>query len=305
MYVFYDTVQRFNEGKKMQISENMKGIIAICLAMFSFMTVNSISKDVIGKYDLFQVIFFRCSFALIPISFLIKNAGGSKILSTNHLKNHIAISIIGVIALFGLFGCLARLPLADATTITFSETIILTALSAVILKEKVEINRWIAVLVGFIGVLIMMRPTGDVFNVGALFGIAFAIGDSAYMLHARFMSTKEHSLTTVFYFTLFISLICGFFLPFVWIDPNVGDLIDLMILGIGGGIGQVFITYAYKHASPSTLAPMIYTALLWATFYGYVFWDEVPDKILLLGATLIVGSGLYIILHSTRKKAAF
>ncbi len=280
---------------------SMIGILYMLAAMMIFSCVNAVAKEIIADYSIFQILFFRSFFALIPMAFLMMREGGLKIMKTDQITRFVGLGVIGVIALGGLFESLARMPLAEAVSIHFSETFILTALSAWILKEKVGMQSWLAILVGFIGVLMIFRPSGDIINIGALYGLTFAVGDSIYMLNARILTRNHSSTAVVMYFGIMVSVITGCLLPWFWITPDLEGFIRLVILGLGGGIGLYWVTQAYCHAPASTVAPMIYSALIWNMILGYIFWGDTPDMAFLAGATLIVGSGLYIIYRETRQ----
>ncbi len=264
-------------------------------AMLVYSVINAFIKDTTERYPLIQIVFFRNFFALVPGVLLLLKARDLRAMHTQHLPRLIICSVVGAIGFTCIFAALRLLPLADATTIIFSETLFLTALSALYLREKVGIHSWLAVIIGFIGVIVIARPTGDVFNIGILFGVTFALADAFFMVNARIMTRTDNSAAIVVYFSLFISIITGAILPFVWETPTWYDALILILLGIGGGVGQICITQAYRFASAATVAPMIYSSLLWGILFGFIFWGEIPDAALWLGSSLIVGSGLYIV----------
>jgi drug/metabolite transporter (DMT)-like permease len=278
------------------------GILYMLAAMLIFSCANAVGKKILPDYSMVQILFFRNFFALIPMGYLMMREGGVKIMKTDQLPRLVMLGIVGTLALAGLFGSLARMPLAEAVSIHFSETFILTALSAWFLKEKVGPQAWAAIATGFIGVLIIFRPTGEILNVGALYGLAFALGDSIYMLNARILTRTHSSTAVVMYFGLMVSIITGCMLPFYWTTPDMEGLVRLILLGLGGGIGLYWVTQAYRHAPASTVAPMIYSALIWNMLLGYFFWGDIPDAVFFAGASLIVGSGLYIIYRETRQQ---
>ena len=165
------------------------------------------------------------------------------------------------------------------------------------LKEKVDIPGWLAVAIGFLGVIVMAQPTADSINIGVLYALLFTVGDPICLINIRFLTHSDHPVTVAFYFGAVISLITGAALPFVWQTPDWQELMILVLLGIGGGVGQLFLTQAYQYAKAVTIAPMIYSGLLWSVLFGYVFWGEVPDFKVILGGALIIGSGLYVTLR--------
>lgn len=277
------------------MNTKIMGIGYILAAMLIFSSINAVAKDVILNYSMIQVIFFRSLFSLIPMAYLMHREGGLSIMKTDQLPRFAMIGIIGTCALAGLFASIAHMPLAEAVSIHFSEIFILTAMSAVILREKVGFHAWLAICAGFLGVLIVFRPTGDFINMGAVYGLAFAVGDAIYMLNARILTRTHSSTAVVIYFGLMVSLVTGLMLPWFWVTPDLEGFLRLILLGLGGGVGLYWVTQAYKYAPASVVAPMIYSALLWNMILGYVFWNDVPDSTLLLGAFLIVSSGLFII----------
>ncbi|MBP6986574.1 MAG: DMT family transporter [Alphaproteobacteria bacterium] len=278
------------------------GVVYMLMAMLIFSCANALIKDVVANYSMVQIIFFRSFFSLLPMLYLMHLEGGLKIMKTDQHPRFIALGLMGMGAFAGLFGSISHLPLAEAVSIHFSEIFILTAMSAWFLKEKVSLCIWVAIAVGFCGVLIVYRPTGDFLNIGAVYGLIFAIGDSIYMLNARIL-TRNHSATAVvIYFGLVISCLSGLLLPWFWITPDGESLARMILLGLGGGIGLYCVTQAYKHAPARVVAPMIYSALIWNMILGYLFWQDTPDNNLIMGALLIVSSGLYIIYAETREK---
>lgn len=279
---------------RMNITNNIKGILFMLTAMLVFSCANANAKDILPEYSIFQILFFRNFFALIPLSILLMSQGGVSLMKTRQLPHFFGMGLLGVLALACLFKSLALMPLSDAVCIHFSETFIMTAISAWILKEKVGLNSWLAVAVGFLGVLIVFRPTGDILNIGAIFGIVFAIADALYMLNVRKLTNNHSPIAVVLYFEITLSVISGCTLPWFWITPEAEHLVKLVLLGVGGGIGIYMVTLAYHYARTSVVAPMIYSALLWNTLLGYLLFDEVPDTVFFIGAPLILLSGLYI-----------
>ncbi|MBL0942605.1 MAG: DMT family transporter [Alphaproteobacteria bacterium] len=284
-----------------QINTSRYGICYMLSAMLILVSVNCLAKDVVSHYPLLQIVFFRCFFSLIPCGVLLFKADGLKELHTQHPLRHLIGGVIGTLALICLFLSLKLMPLADAVTIHFSETFFLTVLSSVLLREHAGPHGWISIIIGFLGILIIVRPSGVVTPLGVLAGILFALGDAIFMINSRVLTRTDSSVRIVIYFTLIASLLTACFLPWVWIQPTLLDGIVLITLGIGGGIGQLCIIQAYRYAPAAIVAPMIYSALLWSVLFGYIFWDEVPDGMFFLGSSLVVLSGLYIIYQENRK----
>ncbi|MGB0935441.1 MAG: DMT family transporter [Alphaproteobacteria bacterium] len=274
---------------------NFLGIGYVIAAIFVFSTVNVIAKGAMADYSIIQVIFFRNVFAIIPAGLMLMREGGLKAMKTPQLPRHIIVGLSGVVALYCLFASLRDMPLAEAVTIHYSASFILTIMSAWILSEFIGIHRWSAIIIGFIGVVIMFRPTGDFFNAGALYALGFAIGDAFFMLNARILTRTDNSSAVVMYYVLICTVISGAMLPWTWTTPTLVDGLKLAILGLGAGFGQFFMAQGYKNAPARTVAPFIYSGLLWSIAYGYFIFGDVPDMNLLIGAGLIVTGGLYVI----------
>ncbi len=269
------------------------GLMTLSTLLFSLVNVGV--KDVTATYPISMVVFFRFFFALLPCLFLIKGDVGFFI---RHPKRFplILIAALGTfLGLWALFLALHLLPLADATALTFSSTFFVTILSVPILKEHVGIHRWLAVVLGFGGVLIMANPTGDIFQVGALFAIGFALASALMQITARLLTKTAKSGEIVFYISYYATLMSLLVLPFAWVTPTAGDLVKLILMGVGGGIGQLFLTHAHRFAPAVVISPVFYTMLIWSSLFGYLIWDEKPASSIWLGSGIIILAGLYII----------
>jgi len=278
-----------------------KGIFYILFAMWIFASVNAVSKEVVNHYPIIQIIFFRNIGALIPALCFVWYKGGWKSLATSQLSHFISMGIIGLVGYFGLFMSLKLLPLSNAVTLHFSETLFITLLAPFFVQEKVSWRRYFAVFIGFLGVILMMRPTaGQLVNVGALYALLFALCDTFVMLSTRLLTRHNPSSSIAFYYAGMVSLSTCFFLPFFWQTPIGWDWARLFLIGIGGGLGQICVIQAYRYARASVVAPLLFTALLWSALYGFLLWDEIPDPMSLWGTALIISSGLYIIWREQR-----
>jgi drug/metabolite transporter (DMT)-like permease len=285
-------------------SKTLLGIFYMGLAMFAFTSVNALYKACDRIYPPTQVVFFRHFFSLIPYLLMLRGLGGVSLLKTTNLTVHAVRGGIAVISLACLFQGLVMLPFADAMVLSFTSTLFLTSLSQPVLGEKVDVWCWVAVALGFLGSIVMANPTGKVFNWGVAFILMTAFFDAWLMLNSRALAKTDSNVAIVFYFSLAASILSGATLPFFWITPTVKDFIFLAIVGMGGGIAQYFLTIAYRYARAATLAPIIYTSLIWSMVYGSFFFGEELSARLWIGAFLIVGAGLFIIFQENRKRNA-
>jgi drug/metabolite transporter (DMT)-like permease len=214
---------------------------------------------------------------------------------------HMLRGAVGMGSMTCFFWSFALLPLADATAIQFAMPIILTALSVPILKEKVGPWRWAAVVVGFIGILVIAAPTGETNLFGSAVAFMAAVCTSITMMIVRRLGRTEHALTIVFYFSVIGTIISGCLLPWFWTPPTLTSFVYLILCGLTGGAGQVFLTKAYAEAPAAYVSPFNYTSIIFATFFGWAIWGNVPEKHVLIGAAIVISSGLFILYRETVK----
>lgn len=279
------------------------GIVLMLVSVFIFSILNLLVKLAAEHYPLAQVTFFRNLLALVPVGIAVAMSGGLPSLRTAHPLGHLWRSVIGLSAMSLMFWSFHLLPLGTAIAFNFTSPLFLTALAVPLLGERVGLFRWAAVGVGFSGTLIMLRPTGDVLEIGTLVALAAALCQSLAMVTIRQLSRTEPPTTIVFYFTLITTLLCALAQPFVWVTPQGWDWLLLAGCGLTGGAAQLFMTRAYALAPAAVVAPFNYAALLFALLFGWMFWNEIPDLWTLVGAAVVAASGLYILHRETVRRA--
>jgi drug/metabolite transporter (DMT)-like permease len=253
-----------------------------------------------------QMVFFRSACAIPPVLLIYALRGElMSALYTSRPFGQLGRGMMSVGGMFSNFASLTRLPLADATAITFASPLITVALAAVILKEKVRVFRWTAVAIGFVGVIVMLIPHLDVGHyaaigtatatAGAAFALFSAFCNAGTVIQTRRLTQSETTSSIVFYFSLVTALAGALTLPFAWYTPTLSELLKLMSLGLLGGVAHIFLTESYRHAPASVIAPFDYTALLWALLLGYWFFGELPSALVYLGAAIVAGAGLFVI----------
>lgn len=244
----------------------------------------------------FEIIFFRNLFAFVPLGLYIARTTGFSVLKTQRPFGHLVRATVGLTGMVCGFSAVQYLPLTEATALQFTSPLFMTALSALLLSEKVGRHRWAAVFVGFIGVLIMARPVPGEMNVpGVTLGILSALGAAGAMVAIRQISDTEKGPTIVFYFTLGGVVLGAVGSMFHWVTPDPMTLALLIVAGLIGGVGQLFLTEALRQAPIGVIAPFDYTQLIWATGLGLVIWGELPHPLTLVGAVIVAGSGVYIL----------
>jgi drug/metabolite transporter (DMT)-like permease len=270
------------------------------LSVFLFSCMDALIKWVAADYPIGQIVFFRNLFAFIPVLLYLPRAGGLAVLRSRRPGGHIVRGVFGVAAMGCVFTAFALMPLAEAVALMLSGPIFLTALSVPLLGERVGIRRWSAVGVGFVGVLVMTRPGAGVFQPAALLAIGGAALYALAMISVRRLGSSEPAPTIVFYFTLFATCISLLSLPVQWVTPGAADFALLAAVGLIGGIAQLAMTQAFRLAPVALIAPFEYGSLVFAVLFGYAIWDELPDTYVLVGAAVVVSSGLYILHRETK-----
>jgi len=283
--------------------EVRRGIAYMIVSVFVFAVANAIAKWLVAEYPVSEVVFFRCLFALVPCGLLVATHGGLAALRTRRLKDHALRSGSQFLSMVAIFTAFRMMPLADAVAIQFASPLFLTVLSIFLLGERVGLHRWSAVLVGFAGVLVMVRPGPGLLESGALFALANAVISASVTIAMRRMSLTESSTTLVAYQGLFTALLGACLLPFGWVTPHGWVAFALLAsAGVLSGIGQYCWTQAFRFAPAAVAAPFSYMAMIWALGFGFVLWGEVPTVGLLAGGVVVAGSGLYILYRETVRR---
>ena len=283
------------------VDRPLAGIALMITGIASFAVMDAIVKWLTADYPVPQVIALRSWFGLPFLLWLAMREGGLPALRTRRPLVHSGRFLLVLLLSLGFFYALSKMKLADAIAIAFAAPIIITALSVPLLRESVGLRRWIAIVVGFAGVLIILRPGSGVFEWAALAALGSAVVYALLMITTRAYKSTESSASLMLYPQLGISL-CGLLMvAFFWVTPSAADLGLFALAGFFGSIGVLCLTHAFRLAPAAAIAPFEYTALLWATLLGYLLWDELPDGVPLLGASIVIASGLYIIYREARK----
>ena len=292
----------------------LKSISALSFTFMSATVKYAGAGGVSIKPPLGELIFFRSLFALMPVMIWLAYARPlSAAFATKNLKGHIRRGLIGSVGMFFGFSALIHLPLPDATALSYTAPLLVVVLAGFLLGETIRIYRWTAVFVGFIGVMIMLLPhlsigSNTAYSDGAWKGVAFALVGavcSAFaMVEVRRLTNTEHTGAIVVYFSLTTTLLSlitfglGSIYPeYAWVWPSARDFGVLALIGIFGGIGQILLTHCYRFADASIIAPFDYTSMVWALLLGWLMFDQVPDRLVFIGAGIVMASGIFVILR--------
>ena len=262
--------------------------------------------DVIVKwsvdYPVGQVLFFRGFFGIIFYFFIIPRERLHDFYKTKRPGLHSLRCIAGLIAIIAIFIALRKLPLATVVSISFAAPIFTTIFSIFLLSEKVGIYRWLAVLVGFIGILIITEPGISNLNIYYIFPIIFCLGLSYVAITLRQLSTTEPVWLISLFFSIAITFLSFLTLPFGWVMPSFNHFLILSLVGIFGGVSNLWLSQSYKYSEVSLVTPLKYLTLVFAIIFGYFIWDEIPTIKTLIGALLVIISTLIIFRREIYKK---
>lgn len=274
----------------------IEGIALLVLSVGLFSIMDAAVKWLGASYSTFQIVFFRSLFAFLPLTVVIWQVGGLRqaLVVRDRLGQGLRC-LFGLGAMLLFFYSYAEMRLADAVAIGFAAPIFVTALSMPLLGEPVGWRRWVACLVGFAGVVVMLKPGAGTFEPVALVALLATLCYALAILWVRKLSKSESNVSIIIYFTLTTTLISALALPFVWVTPSLPDLGLLIAVGIVGGTAQIIMTQAFRLAEVSILMPFDYTAMVWAAGLGWLVWGEVPGLNIWTGFALVLASGLYIV----------
>jgi drug/metabolite transporter (DMT)-like permease len=275
------------------------GVVLMTFAAFVWVLHDAVSKWLMQDYSIYQVLLLRTVFSLFPILFVVRREGGYIRLRNSRVWICLFRGCLAV-ACFTLFlAALPLMPLTDIFAIVMSAPLLIYALSSLILKESVGLRRWVAVSIGFIAVLVMVRPEGDVFSPGALYVVGSVVAYSFAMILTRVLGSTETSGAMTFYSSLVFLTVGLIAAPFTWIQPTPIGWALMAATGLLAGAAQYCMTEAFRIAPPSVVAPFEYTSLFWAMLFGYFVWGDVPSGLVLAGSAVVVVSGIYV-LHDER-----
>lgn len=273
----------------------LRGILLVLSAVFMFSSMDTIAKYLLRTYPLPPLIWARYVVQMVFMLVLLAPRMGWGLVRTSHPWLQILRGVLLVISSVFFYLSLTFLPMAEAAAITFVGPVLITALSGPMLGERITPRQWVAVGLGFVGVLIIIRPGGGLLTPTAIFPLCSALAFSFYQIITRKIVGREHALTTLFYTALVGTAVTSLGLPFAWHTPTLGQVPLILAIGLLGGFGHFLLIRAVTQASPSALAPFIYVQLIWSTVLAFIAFGEFPNSGSLLGMLVIVSAGLLAI----------
>ncbi len=278
-------------------SRPLVGIAYFSAAIFLTATVDAISKYLTLEMHAFQVVwgYFVGIFLFVLCYVAVTRMPSRDIFLTRRLPLQVLRAALLVFTITTLFTGLAFIPLAEATTITFLAPLIIAALSAPILGERVGIHRWCAVIIGMSGVLIVIRPGGDVVQWAVLLPLAAAFGFATFQIATRLLASTEPTFVTLFYTSVGGALMSSVIVLFIWQPLNLRQVAILLGIGALGAGAHLSFIRAFEFAQASFLAPFNYVKLVWVTALGYLMFGDIPAQHVVVGSAVIIASGLYVL----------
>ena len=273
----------------------LRGIGLMMAAVFMFSAMDTLAKFMLQSYPMSALMWVRYMVHVIVMAALLWPRMGLQLLRTSRPGLQILRGLLLVGSTVFFYFALRYLPLAEAAAISFVGPVLTALLSGPMLGDKVTSRQWFAVVLGFIGVLIIMRPGGGVLSLPAVFPLATAILFSVYQIITRKLAGREHPYTMLFYTAIVGAGVSSFAVPFHWMTPTLLQLFLMICIGFLGGFGHLLLIKAMEKTSPSTLAPFVYSQLVWSTLLAFLVFGDFPETITLVGMFVVVAGGLLAI----------
>jgi drug/metabolite transporter (DMT)-like permease len=273
-------------------------------ATIVFAASSAASKWLVARYPIGEVLFTRTAVALLTCALFILPYTGLAVFRTHRLRHHVMRSVSQGFSQTFLLIAFSLMPLAGAIAINFSAPLFATLVSALLLKEAVGAVRWAALLLGFVGVLIVTNPGTDTFQIGALFALANAVLYGSVTAAVRGMTATESAETLTLYQLVLLTAFFTLLLPLGWISPTPIDAAWIVFNGVANAVGQYWWTRALHLAPASAISPFYYLSLIWASILGFAIWGEVPTISLGIGSAVVVASGLFLLWRESNARRA-
>jgi drug/metabolite transporter (DMT)-like permease len=283
-------------------AHHLRGIVYIMVAVSFFALLDTTAKYLAKFYPVAGIVWARYFFQALLMLLLLGPRMGLDLIRTKRPGLQIARGTVLVGASVTFFTALALMPLAEGSAITFTAPLLLLAMSGPLLRERVDGPAWVAVWLGFSGVLLIIRPGSGIFTWVALLPLVTALCNAFYQVLTRKLSGVDHTLTTLFYGGLVGATIMSAAMPFYWVTPHsLFHALLYVMLGVLAGIGHFVLIKAFDHAPAPTIAPFIYAQVVAVLVMGYLVFDAFPDGWSLAGMAIIVASGIFIATRQARR----
>ncbi len=280
----------------------LSGVVIMCLGGAGFGINDAIAKVLADRYSPMQILCMRNVLAL-PVAFMLAlGMQGRSSLRSRRPGVHLVRGVFWILATFLFVTSIKHVGLAKSTALLLASPLLIVAVSAVFLGARAGFKTWAVVISGLLGALIIVRPGFEEFDPLALLALLAALMAAFLMLSARWVDETESFWTLMLYLTASSALVSAMAVPFFWVPLQFQDLWLFAGVAAFGTAGMVLMTQAFRMAPATVIAPLDYTALLWATLFGWLFWNEIPDLITYIGAAIIAVSGIMSAMQATEGK---
>lgn len=281
------------------LAPNLRGAVLMLLSSLGFTVMAVLIRNVATSIDPLQMAFFRCTIGWLAILPFVAHVGLGTVRS-NVLRLHLSRAALGTIAMFCAYYAIAHMPLADFTALSFTRPLFATVMAVIVLHEVVRWRRWTATIVGFLGVLVMVRPGVAEVNPATFVALGESVSLALLIVIVKLMPRAEKTLTMLFWFGAFSIPITAVPAFLVWEWPTAIEWLWLTVMALSGVVSQWLFILAFRTGEASFVAPIDYVRLIFVTITGYVMFAEIPTVWTLLGAAIIVGATFYIMRRETK-----
>ncbi|PLX75693.1 MAG: EamA/RhaT family transporter [Azoarcus sp.] len=282
-----------------------RSVLLLLGALLLFVLLDSTAKHLAQTYPVPMLVWSRYSVHFLLMVIFLAPSMRLRLISTTRPTRQVARALCLLGTTFFGMAALSRMPLAETTAIVFAAPLIVTLLARPLLGEQIGVMRWVAVIVGFVGVLLIARPGSGLVAEGIALALGGAMSYALYQILTRQLTPTENPVTMLFYTALIGTVAMTLALPWIWGGPIPGlkDALLVASLGIYGGSGHFLLIRAFRDAPASVLSPILYVQLIWAMLIGWLFFGHIPDEIALLGILTIGSAGVMIAIDSRRGRA--
>lgn len=275
------------------------GAATAAFLMFSIMVV--FAKLLSDRHSVIEIAFYRNLIASIPFLILVFAFGRRDILVIHSKPGFVGLrAVLGSVGLMATFAAYSLMPLAETTVLMFTSSFFLPILGILILKESVGPWRWSAIIVGFLGVIVVSQPTGSVHAVGIAVALTAAFLHATMQIVLRYLGRYESPETITFYFVVVGALVTALPLPFVAVTPTVGEIPLLFGVGLSGAAAQWLLSIAFRNAPAAIVTVFNYSSIIWAILFGWLIWNEWPLPLVFVGAAVVIASNILVIWRESR-----
>lgn len=276
------------------VDQHLRAIFMMVAAFAAFTLLDATAKYLVGFLGVGLVVFARYAFAVLFILPIMLRPGALGLFRSKHWFLQTVRGVLLLSSTGFNFLAVQDLQLAQTSSIMFSNPLWVCALSPLLLGEHVGLRRWVAVIVGFIGVLIIVRPGTESFHPAMIYSVVSTLCVALYSIISRKVGGKDHAVTSLFYATLLGAFGAAPFAGIDWVMPDVTGWALLAMIGLAGSIGHYMLIQAHRMAPAPVLAPFVYTQIVWMTLAGYIVFGDIPDKWTIFGGVIVIASGLYV-----------